>query len=114
MIAHIVAGQAVPAALVIGNGLALSSTAVVLQASIDLASYTYCTNSSTMGPTSQEQLYKKTDAQRNITVIEIFLKSKNLFVRLFGTSFKLKMTIVIKHEIFPIGTFDLKQSYLYR
>ncbi|WOG90474.1 hypothetical protein DCAR_0209718 [Daucus carota subsp. sativus] len=31
MIAHIVAGQAVPAALVIGNGLALSSTAVVLQ-----------------------------------------------------------------------------------
>ena len=34
MIAHIVAGQAVPAALVIGNGLALSSTAVVLQVAI--------------------------------------------------------------------------------
>ena len=31
LIAHYVAGQAGPAAIVIGNGLALSSTAVVLQ-----------------------------------------------------------------------------------
>lgn len=38
LIAHFVAGQAGPAALVIGNGLALSSTAVVLQVSI-LISY---------------------------------------------------------------------------
>jgi len=31
LLAHYVAGQAGPAAIVIGNGLALSSTAVVLQ-----------------------------------------------------------------------------------
>lgn len=31
LVAHFVAGQPGPAALVIGNGLALSSTAVVLQ-----------------------------------------------------------------------------------
>ena len=31
LVAHIVCGQAGPAAIVIGNGLALSSTAVVLQ-----------------------------------------------------------------------------------
>lgn len=31
LIANLVAGQAGPAAIVIGNGLALSSTAVVLQ-----------------------------------------------------------------------------------
>lgn len=31
LVAHFVAGQAGPAAIVIGNGLALSSTAVVLQ-----------------------------------------------------------------------------------
>lgn len=42
MITHFVAGQAGPAALVIGNGLALSSTAVVLQVLIiKLASYTW-------------------------------------------------------------------------
>lgn len=34
LVAHFVSGQAGPAALVIGNGLALSSTAVVLQVNI--------------------------------------------------------------------------------
>lgn len=34
LVAHIVSGQPGPAAIVIGNGLALSSTAVVLQVTI--------------------------------------------------------------------------------
>ena len=34
LVAHFVAGQAGPAAIVIGNGLALSSTAVVLQVNL--------------------------------------------------------------------------------
>jgi len=36
LITHYVAGQAGPAAIVIGNGLALSSTAVVLQVKFSL------------------------------------------------------------------------------
>ena len=34
LVAHFISGQASPAAIVIGNGLALSSTAVVLQVMI--------------------------------------------------------------------------------
>ena len=34
LVAHFISGQAGPAAIVIGNGLALSSTAVVLQVMI--------------------------------------------------------------------------------
>lgn len=37
IVAHFVCGQAGPAAIVIGNGLALSSTAVVLQVIIYLS-----------------------------------------------------------------------------
>ena len=35
LVAHFIAGLPCPSALVIGNGLALSSTAVVLQVTID-------------------------------------------------------------------------------
>lgn len=39
LVAHYICGQAGPAAIVIGNGLALSSTAVVLQVNILITVY---------------------------------------------------------------------------